>query len=375
MKSTKNRYGLGLDISKSHFHACLVVIDPNTRKIKVVASRKFEQNLGGFNALYAWLKAKIKDIELLDQVVMEATGCYHEKVLYYLHDRRLPVCLVTGKHAKRYRQSLGYESKNDKLDGRVLAQLALERQHRRWEPVSPMIIQIRSTMRHRKALIDMRVAFSNRLHALEYAHHQEWVIIAETKQLIEMLDSKIIQAEKYAKDLAQADPVFWKKIKELYESFPSLGFVSLMTVIAETNGFADFENSRQVVSYAGYDVVENQSGKFTGKTRISKQGNAILRSVLYMPTLTLIRLETQPFKNLYQRVLQRNPKVKKKAQTAVQRKLLTYIYTLWKKNETFDPDYHKQQQNQLHDKQPQKRSSPGLTPELHGIVTHKAITS
>lgn len=56
-----------------------------------------------------------------------------------------------------------------------------------------------------------------------------------------------------------------------------LGLLSIATIIAETNGFALFENVRQLTSYAGYDVVENQSGKRSGKTRISKIGNSHIR--------------------------------------------------------------------------------------------------
>jgi transposase len=44
-----------------------------------------------------------------------------------------------------------------------------------------------------------------------------------------------------------------------------------------------FPNQRNLVSYAGYDLVENQSGTRSGKTRISKQGNHRIRRVLHLP--------------------------------------------------------------------------------------------
>jgi hypothetical protein len=47
----------------------------------------------------------------------------------------------------------------------------------------------------------------------------------------------------------------------------------------------------------------------------------------------------QGFLNLYNRVYERT-KFKMKAYTAVQRKLLILIYTLWKKNEAFKNDIH-----------------------------------
>ena len=52
--------------------------------------------------------------------------------------------------------------------------------------------------------------------------------------------------------------------------------ITLATVVAETGGFEMFMNQKQLVSYGGYDVVENQSGKHVGRTRISKKGNLSL---------------------------------------------------------------------------------------------------
>ena len=45
-------------------------------------------------------------------------------------------------------------------------------------------------------------------------------------------------------------------------------------------------------------------------------------------------------KNLFDRVYDRT-KIKMKGYTAVQRKLLTLIYALWKRNEKFDPNMGK----------------------------------
>ena len=86
-------------------------------------------------------------------------------------------------------------------------------------------------------------------------------------------------------------------------------------------------------------VEEVFAGTVKGKTRISKKGNARIRSALYMPALSMIREKNQPLFSLYLRVVKRNPKIKKKAIVAVQRKLLILIFVLWKKNQPFDPKY------------------------------------
>ncbi|MEO0332589.1 MAG: transposase [Bacteroidota bacterium] len=55
-----------------------------------------------------------------------------------------------------------------------------------------------------------------------------------------------------------------EQLKAKYEKISpikGIGLLSFAVIIAETNGFALFNNQCQLVSYAGYDVVENQSGK------------------------------------------------------------------------------------------------------------------
>ena len=50
--------------------------------------------------------------------------------------------------------------------------------------------------------------------------------------------------------------------------------MSIITVIAETKGFAEISSIKQLSSYAGYDVQLRASGKWEGKSRISKKGNS-----------------------------------------------------------------------------------------------------
>lgn len=366
MKKEVFRYGLGLDISAKKFHACITVLD-NEHRVKTKHSRAFTQSPAGFAELLKWLQSKLKGNTLF-QAVMESTGVYHENLLYFLHDEGFRVCLVQGKIAKRYRQSCGIDSKNDKLDGYVLARMALERNLHPWKPAAKNMLQIKNAVRYRNELMTSKVAFQNRLHARKHAHQPEAATIASIKALIKTLEKQIKDVEKRIKTLAKKDTCFWEKLNTIIESFPGVGFTSLITIIAETNGFEHFKNVRQLVSYAGLDVVENQSGKFTGKTRISKNGNANLRKALYMPSLSIVRDEVDPFYTFYLRIRNRNPKIKKKALVAVQRKVLITIYTLWTNSRTFDPLWHtKQHDKTLHNKDPKNEGSSGLTPELHGI--------
>jgi hypothetical protein len=64
-----------------------------------------------------------------------------------------------------------------------------------------------------------------------------------------------------------------------------------------------FKNYKQLV-YAGYDVVESQSGTRVGKTKISKKGNSRIRRALHMPSLVVIQCKEKPFLDLYNRTFE-----------------------------------------------------------------------
>ncbi len=74
-----------------------------------------------------------------------------------------------------------------------------------------------------------------------------------------------------------------------------------------------------------------------GKSRISKKGNKHIRAVLHMPSMSAIRFNPS-MKPFYERL---KPKKQKPliALVAVQRKFLVLMYSLWKNETYYDPDY------------------------------------
>jgi hypothetical protein len=119
-----------------------------------------------------------------------------------------------------------------------------------------------------------------------------------------------------------------------------LGLQTLAIIVAETNGFAAFESASQLVSYAGYDVVENESGNRKGKTKISKKGTAHIRRAMFFPAFNMCRYDVGDMLVFYERIFERT-RQKMKGYVAIQKKLLTIIYALRKKDEAFDPDYER----------------------------------
>jgi transposase len=159
------------------------------------------------------------------------------------------------------------------------------------------------------------------------------------KEMIANLHKLCEQIKEAINEVIKNNEMLQQKVKLLC-SIKGVGTLTATTIIAETNGFALFENIKQLISYAGYDVIENQSGDHVGKTKISKKGNSHIRRILHMPALNAVTYEVKPFTDLYQRIYLRT-NIKMKGYVAVQKKLLATMYTLWKRDEMFDPDYQK----------------------------------
>ena len=150
-----------------------------------------------------------------------------------------------------------------------------------------------------------------------------------------LIEKQIAEVEKETTDLVNQDASIKEKIEKVC-TIPGVGLQTAVTVIAETNGFNLIRNSRQLVSYAGLDVIQKQSGtSVRGRVHISKQGNPHLRHCLYFPSFSAVR-HNKPMQNLYNRIVEKQA-IKMKGYVAVQRKMLTLIYTLWKKNEVYNP--------------------------------------
>lgn len=329
------KYYVGIDVDKKTIKVCLAS-KQESGKTTIGGRRTFTNNLAGFSALRSWVLSKIRDAEV--NYVMEATGVYHEHLAYELHKSSACVHIVLPLKAKRYMQSLGIRGKNDKTDAKGLAMMGLEQSLEPWHPASKSTLELRAITRQIEILQEHRTAFKNQLEA---ALHSAMF----HKRIIQSLEAMINQAEKQIENLRnllkkqiEKDAVLSRKKKDLC-SIDGVGLMTFAVVAAETDGFTLFNNQRQLVCYSGYDVLENQSGQRHGKTRISKKGNSHIRRIMHMAAWSVVKHKVAPFEQLYHRVYKRT-NIKMKGYVAVQRKLLVMLYTLWKNNEAFDPNFN-----------------------------------
>ncbi|RAJ90817.1 transposase IS116/IS110/IS902 family protein [Larkinella arboricola] len=212
-----------------------------------------------------------------------------------------------------------------------------------WQPLSKSIYSLRLLTRQHQRLQELKTQCLNQKHALEHSPIKDLLITKQLEKLSGIYDQQMQALLQAINELIQKDTLLQCRVEKLV-AIKGLGLLSIATLIAETNGFEGFDNQRQLVSYAGYDVVENQSGKRVGKTRISKKGNSHIRRILHLPAFNAVRYGEPACQSLFERVYGRSG-IKMKGYVAVQKKLLLLVYTLWKSEAAYDPMYSTQQQN------------------------------
>ncbi len=325
------KQAVGIDMAKDKFDVCFSVID-SQQKVTIKATKKFGNNKAGFKEFDSWIgKHAQKPVPLV--YVVEATGIYYENLAWHLFEQEAFLSVILPNKAKKYMESLGLKSKNDKIDAKGLSRMCAEQALEKWQPLSSDFYKLRTLTREIEGIHQVKTALNNQLHALEYARILGKSSIKRLGQHIALLDKQLLSIEKEIEKAVGQNPEIKAKVDKIVK-IKGLGLISTITVLAECNGFALIKNQKQLVSYAGYDVVENQSGKRTGKTRISKKGNSHIRRILHMPAFNVVRYDQKPFKSFHDRLLD-NGKTKMQAYVAVQKKLLVLIYTLWKKDEEY----------------------------------------
>ena len=328
------RQNSGIDISKNSFVAVYTTIDAEGR-IRHKGPKKFQNSPGGYRQYLNWIKSvQVSDLPM--HFAMEATGVYYENLAYYLKEQGNKLSVLLPNMVKKFGESLNRKSKTDKIDSKILGQMGVERNLPQWQLSSKIYRKLRKLTRERKRLVRMRTMLKNQLHAESHSFEPMESIKARLLEQISFINEQIKSIESELRAIVSRDEYVSKKIKKVM-SIPGVGFITLVTVIAETQGFDNFSSIKQLTAYAGYDPQQRESGQFKGKARMSKKGNRYIRGALYMSSLSIIS-NSQTFERFYNRLYEKkgNGLI---ALGGVQRKLLILIYTLWKNDTEFIDNY------------------------------------
>lgn len=330
------KHTVGIDVSKKDFHCCFGLTSFQ-QPFKALRSGTFSQTQSGFEKLIDWVnETQVKHGKHPVNFVLEATGVYYENLALYLDKGGWEVNVVLPNQSKKYLEAIGLKSKTDKTDAKGLCRMGGEQSLKRWQPMSGYYYELRTLTRHYQMVQEQITAINNALEANLHGMYQIKTVISSTKKILKSLEQQLLVIREAISAHINKDEEVAAKVENI-TAIKGVSELTVAVVLAETNGFILFNNAGQLTSYAGYDIVENQSGQRVGRTKISKKGNGRLRRCMHMPSLNVVKYDRE-FRSFFERLYERHG-IKMKAYVAVQKKLLTTIYALWKKDERYDEHY------------------------------------
>lgn len=327
------RQCVGIDVSKNKFTACMCMLSwgcpaQNTESID------FSNNKTGFNQLVKWSR---KEAEKGHPILflMEPTGTYYEDLAFHLHKLGFVVYVIHPSRVHAFFKEEGLKTKTDYVDAYGLALMGACKPHLKpWTPPSEIYRSLRQLTRLDAQFKEIRTMLNNYKEGASHQYLPSQETLKQINSLIKSVDNRIESTLKAIKTLVDRDDDIKEKMTYI-ESIKGIGFLAAITILAETDGFANITSRKQLASYAGLDVVAHDSGTLTPKRHISKVGNSHLRRIMYACTLSAAVYNRQ-MRDLYARLSIRGSS--KSARTAVMRKLLLLAYTLCKKKQAYDPE-------------------------------------
>jgi len=191
-------------------------------------------------------------------------------------------------------------AKTDWADARHLRELVLiDRLPESWIP--PVhILDLRARVRTRHLLSHQRTEWQQRIHAVLYHHgvpQQRDLLAVAKREWLENLDLPAAAREQLTIALSVIDALdlkltpfdvdlrnYAKKqpgCRALCDQIYGIGGLTSVTILAELGDPRRFDNSRDVVRYAGMDITVHQSDAHRAPGHLSRQGPPALRWALY----------------------------------------------------------------------------------------------
>jgi transposase len=123
---------------------------------------------------------------------------------------------------------------------------------------------------------------------------------------------------------------------------PGVGPITALTILAEAGDLRRFAHYRQFLKFCGMNLSTQQSGRFHGGSRLSKYGNARLRTALWMAAQSAVRMRENSLRRKFDRYARGNPldaDLRRKDYTAVAAKLARIVYGLIKHGTDYRPSF------------------------------------
>jgi len=323
-------YFIGIDVSKGKLDlGWLRDVSTGKKKTKVLKNTQL-----GHQQVVDWLLANIQVSAEEITLVLEPTGIYHEALLYFLYEKGFNILLVNPGKAKKYAEAINLLHKTDKIDAIMLAYYghAQQNQLRLWQPEAAEVKELKVMIRRLDALEKDLQRELNRQEATAFSLSSERILKSLTT-MIQTLEAEINDLKQDIDNHIDQYPEL-KRNRQLLESIKGIGPVmsrELVFLFASKS----FKNAKQVSAYIGLVPKLKESGKFKGRTLLSKTGDARIRAKLYMAAVCA-STHNVDIKAQKERLLKAG-KVKMQALGAAMRKLIQICFGVIKHQSEYQP--------------------------------------
>ena len=298
---------IGLDISKDTLE---VAVRPTEER------KTFANQEDGLSLMIDFVKPFSPRL-----IVLEATGGLEKAAVCACAVAGLPVVVVNPRQVRDFAKAKGILAKTDKIDAGVIAQFA--------EAIRPEVRPLKTEeaqkldalLSRRRQISQMITAEKNRLQAAPVWTRKD--IQTHIAWLQKALDQFNQDLDRMVKESS-----IWRAKDEILQSVKGVGPVLSVTLISQLPELGTLQG-KKIAALVGVAPLNRDSGKFRGRRTIWG-GRAEVRSVLLMATRIAIRFN--PVIRAFFERLKKAGKIRKVAETACMRKLLTILNAMMKNN-------------------------------------------
>jgi transposase len=384
---------IGIDVSKDKFNVC-AISNPNS----IIFEHTFEMSKQGFSSFVEYLYSFSKNSIIL---ALESTGCYHLNLLSFLSLNNFSCVVFNPLTVKDSPSISLRKTKTDKIDAFSIARTLFYLQHqlptspflnsefrdvvRERESIISRISKIKNNIEkllnllfpelerftniYNNFILDLLSSFPSAIaiqnasidslcsffsksvgrKPILFPDSLKKLAVNSIAQYWPMKEKILIQNIKELKFLQQQlneyDEILNQYCKcssinvdiELLTSIKGIGQNSAMHFLAEVGNISRFSSYKKLIAYCGLDPSIYQSGKRKTGSHISKRGNAHLRRIVWLMSVSVV-IHNEYFRDYFERKKAHGLPYKK-AILAVSHKLLRTMYAMLRKQEKFNVDY------------------------------------
>jgi len=303
---------IGLDVSKDNLE---VAVRPTKER------NTFANQEDGLSLMIDFIKPFSPRL-----IVLEATGGLEKAAVCACAVEGLPVVVVNPRQVRDFAKAKGILAKTDKIDAGVIAQFA--------EAIRPEVRPLKAEeaqkldalLSRRRQILQMLTAEKNRLQAAPVWTRKD------IQKHIAWLQKELDQFNQDLDRMVKESPI-WRAKDEILQSVKGVGPVLSVTLISQLPELGTLKG-KKIAALVGVAPLNRDSGKFRGRRTIWG-GRADVRSVLLMATRIAIRFN--PVIRAFFERLKKAGKIRKVAETACMRKLLTILNAMMKNNTRWQP--------------------------------------